>query len=310
MRNLFATSIILITIGACLYSIFQSEEAYNPELVLENNESYVLENTSNKLNPYVKSEYLPVLMYHHFEEEITDYPSMTVTPETFKNQLLALKEAGYETITTEQALQFYQKKHDGLPDKPVWITIDDGYLSNYEFAFPILKELDMNATIYVIASKMGKERLNIPHFTWDQALEMVESGLIDIQSHTYDLHHREKKGLEAMLLREERDDQEEIDEQYYTRIFDDLQKSIDVIETELGTKVFSFAYPFGAFNDVTEQIVQDVGFELVLLTGRRTSHITDNPLRINRLNVNDNVSGIELIERIETFKPSVLDEGI
>ncbi|MDT8858825.1 polysaccharide deacetylase family protein [Alkalihalobacillus sp. MEB130] len=311
MRNLFAIAIISISISAFLYSFFRTEseqQAFNFELGVEETNTNLTEVVYYELEPMIKSEFLPVLMYHHFEEEITDYPSMTMTPETFKNQLLALKEAGYEAITTEQALKFYQKKHHLLPDKPVWITIDDGFLSNYELAFPILKELEMPATIYVIASQMGQERLGIPHFTWDHAREMVQSGLIDIQSHTYDLHQREKKGLEAMLLHQKQNGELETDEQYQARIFADLQKSIEVITSEVGTTVFSFAYPYGAYNDVTEQIVYNAGFELVLLTGRRTSHINDNPLRINRLNINDNVSGEELLHRIETFKPTFDEE--
>ena len=79
--------------------------------------------------------------------------------------------------------------------KPVVITFDDGYLSNYQYAYPILKETGMVATIFVIGATVGNtehyKNTNYPitpHFTFQQGAEMVASGIISIQSHTYDMH--------------------------------------------------------------------------------------------------------------------------
>lgn len=86
------------------------------------------------------------------------------------------------------------EKGEALPEKPVVITFDDGYQSNYEYAYPILKKYGMKATIFVIGSSVGKDEYKdtglpmLPHFGVSEAREMENSGLISIQSHTYDLH--------------------------------------------------------------------------------------------------------------------------
>ena len=80
-----------------------------------------------------------------------------------------------------------------MPENPIAITFDDGYLSNYEIAYPILKELNIPATIFIVTSTVGLDessgKVSTPHFTWDQAREMQESGIIDIHSHSHSHSH-------------------------------------------------------------------------------------------------------------------------
>ena len=81
-----------------------------------------------------------------------------------------------------------------LPEKPIVLTFDDGYLSNYADAFPVLGEYNMKATIFAIGVSIGKDTYKdtdhamTPHFGAAEMQEMVDSGLISIQSHTYDMH--------------------------------------------------------------------------------------------------------------------------
>ncbi|MFY3791590.1 stalk domain-containing protein [Ureibacillus sp. MALMAid1270] len=94
---------------------------------------------------------VPVLMYHHFDEKTQN--SVTVDPKNFEEQMLALQKAGYETITTEQMNAFLNGKGK-LPNKPVLITMDDGYESNYIYAYETLKKYNMKATIFLITSQV------------------------------------------------------------------------------------------------------------------------------------------------------------
>ena len=113
-----------------------------------------------------------------------------------------LKENGWKTITSDQ-LAMFQQGDMVLQEKSFMITIDDGYESVYNNAFPILKELDMNATLFVITSHIESgNRFNIRMSSWEQIKEMSDSGYIEIGNHTHDLHWRgngNTKGYEAMV---------------------------------------------------------------------------------------------------------------
>ena len=74
------------------------------------------------------TDYLPVLMYHHFDED-TQGSKMIVSPERFSEQMQALADAGYTAVTPEQIVD-YVDNGTPLPEKPVWISMDDGYESN------------------------------------------------------------------------------------------------------------------------------------------------------------------------------------
>lgn len=135
----------------------------------------------------------PILLYHHLSR--TEEESGTVlSPETFAHQMDLLAREGYHPVTFAQLVDFV-RVGTPLPDKPVLITFDDGYLSNYEYAFPVLREHGFPATIFVIGSAVGhyeyykdtQYRLT-PHFGGAEIEEMTASGLVDIQSHTYDMH--------------------------------------------------------------------------------------------------------------------------
>ncbi len=130
--------------------------------------------------------YVPVLMYHEFADKVENTKSeqsITVGTALFEAQIQKLIQEGYTAITFKD-LQDYFKGVGGLPEKPVIITTDDAYLSNYEIAYPILKRYHMPATYFVTSQYVGVDTQK-PHFTWEHAREMEESGLIDIQSHTH-----------------------------------------------------------------------------------------------------------------------------
>jgi peptidoglycan/xylan/chitin deacetylase (PgdA/CDA1 family) len=134
---------------------------------------------------------VPILTYHH----ITENPvgGAQISPETFEAQIKALYDNGYTAISFEE-LEAYVTQGTELPDNPVIITFDDGYYSNYEYAFPILKRYDMKAAIFVIGVSVGKDTYKdtdfdmTPHFGWEEANQMIASGLVSIHSHTYDMH--------------------------------------------------------------------------------------------------------------------------
>ena len=77
-------------------------------------------------------------MYHHLEDNINN--TTVISPKSFENQMKLLKMEGYQAISAQQ-LYDYLNDQAPLPQKPVLITFDDGYFSNYEKAYPILKNM-------------------------------------------------------------------------------------------------------------------------------------------------------------------------
>ena len=137
------------------------------------------------------STQVPILMYHHLSENVTN--SEMVSPEQFEAQIRALSEAGYTGVSFDE-LQAYVLRGEPLPDKLVVITFDDGYRSNYTLAYPILQKYGMKATIFLIAGDVGK-----PHkLTRAQLTELVQSGLVSIQSHGWS--HRNMAALSPLAL--------------------------------------------------------------------------------------------------------------
>ena len=134
---------------------------------------------------------VPVLLYHHLTE--TPRSRADISPATFRTHMEALVKAGYTAVTADDMIAFVEQGTP-LPEKPIWITFDDGYTSNYTYAYPILKSLGLKGTIFAIGSSIGKSTYKnttypiTPHFSMEQLKTMADSGVIEVQSHTWDLH--------------------------------------------------------------------------------------------------------------------------
>jgi hypothetical protein len=132
---------------------------------------------------------VPVLSYHQFSA--TESNKMTVTKSAFQEQMKFLKDNGYRVITLDQLFDFLDFKAP-LPRKSVVITIDDGWRSAYDIAYPILKAQGFPATLFVYTDLiLGGEKT----LSWDLVKELAENG-IDIQCHTkshFDLTLADKK---------------------------------------------------------------------------------------------------------------------
>lgn len=170
-----------------------------------------------------------VLMYHDLVESGEDLNDWTITADRFREDLQWLRDNGYTTLLPGELAQAEE-----LPKKSVLITFDDGYASNYRLAFPLLQEFDSKAAIAVIAKRIEDHKEGF--LTWEMCREMSQSGLVEIGSHSYDSHHH-GEGV-ARLPDESR-------KEYKNRVFTDLEKSIELIESNVGHPVTYFAYPHG-----------------------------------------------------------------
>lgn len=245
---------------------------------------------------------IPILMYHHFEEEGIN--STTVHPKNFEEQMKAIKEEGYETITFGQLIAFLN--HEGtLPEKPILITMDDGYESNYKYAYPILKELNMKAAIFLITSKIRREEEKhledgLPKLSWEQIHEMSESGLIEFHSHTHDSHKKYMKGkkevayLAGPIVKE--NGELETQEEYEQRIMNDLLLSKKLIEKNIGQPVTVLCYPYGAYSETSEKVAKEVGFLATVTVNKGIISKGNSPFLLKRINVDGSYTAWDLID--------------
>lgn len=224
-----------------------------------------------------KNVKLPILLYHHItNEEFTDEQSIShISPSDFRLHMTAIK-VHYNPISLREYIDFVNCD-DGsitLPDNPIVVTFDDGYSSNYEIAYPILKELGIPATIFVVTDTVGEQaeggKVHYSHFTWEQAREMEESGLIEIQSHT--------AGHVGMTT---------VDPGERIR---QLRKSKYDIEKNLGRACDMIAFPYGDYNEAVKQAARNAGYKVQLLVDNKTTE--------NDYDVNIPSEGVESITRM------------
>lgn len=216
------------------------------------------------------SAQVPILMYHHLSEDVTN--SEMVSPEQFEAQIRALSEAGYTGVSFDE-LQAYVLRGEPLPEKPVVITFDDGYLSNYTLAYPILQKYGMKATIFAIGVSFGKDHYKdtdyamTPHFGAAEAKEMTDSGLISIQSHTYDMHQWPPYEDGSAAVRENiLPLAGESEEAYVQALTDDFTKSRAQLEAATGQPVDVLAYPAGQYSTLAQVTLQELGVHVTLST--------------------------------------------
>jgi peptidoglycan/xylan/chitin deacetylase (PgdA/CDA1 family) len=201
-------------------------------------------------NIHLQYHNIKVLMYHRIAEE-SEFSSRNwtqISREHFRRHLLLLEKWGFTPITFKDYLLFL-KNQLHLPKKPVIITLDDGYEEVYNIAFPMLKEMGWNAVVFVIGDKRIKMDLwnagSIPEhpnlLNSSQIHEIHEAGF-EIGSHS--MSHRFLPAAPCLTA-------------WY-----EISKSKEELEDLLGSRVFSFCYPYGAVNEQVKQLVKKAGYEV------------------------------------------------
>ena len=223
-----------------------------------------------------------VLNYHNLlstEEEQGMLPKeklWCINVENFEEEMEYLHKHKYKTLTMEEFCKWKEGKIN-VPFKSVLITFDDGLLSNYQYALPILKKYNLNASIFIIgevSEKLGEDENNWEgtansYMTKNQLEEIKkEYPNIELYSHTYGLH-KKIKGDEAVDV---------VDKEQ-------MQEDIEKYENYMG-KTEIIAYPFGATNPMYINTLQENGYKYGFLLGdNRKATRADGDFYINRINV-------------------------
>jgi peptidoglycan/xylan/chitin deacetylase (PgdA/CDA1 family) len=171
-----------------------------------------------------------ILCYHRFGPRAN---TLTVTPAAFEAQLAWLAKNGYTVVALDRLPAFLEGR-EPLPKKAVVITIDDGYRSTYEIAFPLLRKHGFPATVFLYSDFVGAPDA----LTWAQMKEMTASGLFDIQPHS--------KTHSNLTLR----GPDESESRYRERVRREVEAPVDAIRSQLGERSIAYAFPYGDVNDV------------------------------------------------------------
>jgi peptidoglycan/xylan/chitin deacetylase (PgdA/CDA1 family) len=180
-----------------------------------------------------------VLCYHRFEDNPRD--SLATAPAEFRAQMKELKDNGIEVVPMKDFLA-WRRGEKSIPPKSAVITIDDGYVSGYAVAWPILKELGYPFTMFIYTNYVGVGGKSI---TWAQLEQMRDAG-VDIESHTvshHDLRHAPKG------------------QEYNAWLHNEIYTSKDILEQKLGIKIVAFAFPYGTHNEVVRKMATEAGYQ-------------------------------------------------
>lgn len=234
-----------------------------------------------------EAEYeLPIIMYHHILKEKSKHGKFVISPDEFEEDLKYLKYSGYNTITAD-ALIRYHEEGEPLPNKPVMLTFDDGYLSYMEYVVPLLEKYEMSAVVSIVGAYTDeyseeKDRcVSYAHLNWDDVNSLSNSTHTEIQNHTYDMHKISGGRNGCSKMRGE-------DPNHYKKVFtEDVQKMRDLIYQNTGKQANCFTYPFGFLCGEAEDEIKKMGFKMSL-------SCTEG---INKINRNSSLFKLERFNR-------------
>lgn len=216
---------------------------------------------------------LPIIMYHGMLRDPKMQGEFVISPDQFESDLKYITEHGYSTVVMQDLIDFVYKGTT-LPEKPVMITFDDGYYNNYIYAFPLLKKYDCKMVLSPIGyytdqySKTTDLSATYSNATWENLKEMLLSGYVELQNHSYNLHASSGSRLGAQKK------SSESEEVYQKVLRDDLKKAQERFQDELGIKPNTFTYPFGAVSKASLPVIKELGFKATLTCVAKLNTIT------------------------------------
>jgi peptidoglycan/xylan/chitin deacetylase (PgdA/CDA1 family) len=208
---------------------------------------------------------VPVLMYHRIDDLSEDESKspllcdLTVAPKDFNEQIKYLVDNGFSILSAKDVERAVRERR-ALPERAVALTMDDGYRDNFERAFPILRKYGVPATIFLVTSAIDGPK----HLTWEQATQM-QRHQVGYGSHT--VHHFDLTTLTQPTLDYE------------------LVESKRVIESRIGERITSIAYPSGEYNDEVVNRTEFAGYLAGWKKGGGPVQPDDNAFLLPRIRI-------------------------
>lgn len=218
--------------------------------------------------PAAQTADVAILMYHAFTEDEADTGSLYTPASEFARQLSALRDAGYTSVGYADLIEFVNG--DGkLPEKPLLISIDDGYQNNLDLAAPLLEKYGFCANIAVIGVSIGRTTYKdtdipiMPHFSLEDVRPWVARGVLTVTTHSYDMHQVTavdgagcRRGVLQMRGEAEPD--------YIAALTQDYTRAQEQLAGLPGKVLPVFTYPFGAYSELSERVLQEQGVQVTV----------------------------------------------
>ena len=221
--------------------------------------------------------HVPILMYHRIvpaAEAGNSLRSMVVEPELFRSQLEKLRLSGWRTVTLE-TLAAAMATGKPLPPRTFVITIDDGWGDGYRYAFPILRDLGLQATYFVIAGRIGSGS-----FLSGRQLRELEAAGNEIGNHTMD--HATLSSLT------------------YPEALAEIERASATLERVVGREPVSLAYPKGGVAPFVMAAARECpGLEIAVTTENGQTESWSDRFEVPRLTVNSSVTPSALVAIVE-----------
>ncbi len=218
-----------------------------------------------------------VLMYHGVVDK--GEGKYVISKDRLEEDIKYLQNYGYEIVGIDGLIAILNgaKIRKG---KLAVLTFDDGFYGNYKYAIPIMKKYSVSGVFAVVGGYMDDKRLTdktAKYGYMDEDDVKNASKYVEIASHTYALHG-DKGRIGVKKLRGE-----SLDE--YKRVIQkDFKKNHDKITKITGTKPYIFAYPYGLYNETSEQVLSDMGYICTLTCNEGKNYLT-------------NISDLKLLKR-------------
>ena len=236
---------------------------------------------------------LPVLMYHHVVPNGEACNEMTVTAGRLERDLQWLADQGYQTVLPRELAA-----GQPLPEKPVLITFDDGYRSNYDLAYPLLQKYRAKAAIAIMVYM--QDNWTGSFLSWDMCREMTASGLVEIGSHGYVTHNLDTRmgNFVAGQANGVQRKKGESDLDFRLRVLEDLRCSHERITVELGAPPTYFAYPFGKTDPDADACLKAL-FPVTVITGpgKKSADLSKGLQQLPRFTVTMQKTPAELLKK-------------
>lgn len=248
-RLLISSLVVLLVLSCCLtagampFNLATVEAYTNDDGTVDytSQNAAALAALNRKVDPLV-------LMYHKLSENPAEWSEWCTSPQNFEADIIYLKERGYTFVTSTELIS----RDNNYGNKVAVITFDDGYMSDYQYALPLLEKYNVKATFFVIGTLVGTNE----YMDEEAIVKLSKSPLAEIGNHSDKLHLKTKQEIIQLHNGAE-----------YINVVNDFLANKIYLENLIGKEVTSLSYPNGVYSRKVDIALKNNGVKITFSTG-------------------------------------------